>query len=280
MARIRTVKPDFSFDEELSQLSHTTRLFFILFWTHCDREGRCKDEPGKLRALIFPYEPEIDAEKLLAELHPHFIIRYQIDGKRYIQVRSWQHQRPHVRENESIIPPPPKELVKMLEIGVLPPDSKTESTTQAVPRQCLAPTQAVPSTLDKGNGEWILENGEWILDTGYIAPSPMDSEPPILTFPVVGKGSSWGLTKEKADSLKSAFPGVDVLAEARKALAWLEANPKKRKTANGMGNFLYGWMERTTNRGGRNGISQEPGSKRIVGDAAPIPGKYDHITGT
>jgi len=74
----------------------------------------------------------------------------------------------------------------------------------------------------------------------------------ILTFPVVGKdGNTWGLTQTLADKLAAAFPGVDVPGECCKALVWCEANPTKQKTPRGMGRFLFSWMDRSQNRGGR-----------------------------
>lgn len=141
MARIRTIKPDFAFDQELAALPVEARLFFLLSWCHMDRAGRTEDHPGKLRALIYPYHPRIDTERLLTLLHPKFILRYRgKDGKSYLQVRSWEkHQRPHVREIESDIPGPDK----------------------AVLEHCLGDAEAVPSTLDKGKGR--EGNGEGAL---------------------------------------------------------------------------------------------------------------------
>jgi len=83
------------------------------------------------------------------------------------------------------------------------------------------------------------------------------SEPPILIFPTVGMGGkTWGLRPCKVQELSAAFPGVDVLAECRKALAWCEANPAKRKTHKGLAAFLFRWMEKCQNRGGSVGTAR------------------------
>ncbi len=113
MARIRYIKPEFSFDEELAKLPAQTRLFYILSWTHMDRAGRAKDEPGRLRALVFPYEPTIDVNAILDQLDPHHIRRYESGGNRYLQVNpeAWKkHQKPHLKEADSTIPAPHKHL--------------------------------------------------------------------------------------------------------------------------------------------------------------------------
>lgn len=82
------------------------------------------------------------------------------------------------------------------------------------------------------------------------------SEPPVLTFPTVGTGGkTWALTQSKLDLWTGLYPGVDVLAECRKALGWLDANPSKRKTAGGMARFLTAWLSRATDRDVRAGSS-------------------------
>lgn len=74
----------------------------------------------------------------------------------------------------------------------------------------------------------------------------------MLTFPVTGDKlrREWGLSRTSLDEYATLYPGLDVLAECRKALAWCLANPGKRKTAKGMPNFLVNWFNRSTNRGG------------------------------
>jgi hypothetical protein len=72
-------------------------------------------------------------------------------------------------------------------------------------------------------------------------------EPAILTiFPIDGPGSSvgWPLTDALVAELSADFRTVDVLAECRKARAWVMASPERRKTAAGMRRFLTGWLSR------------------------------------
>lgn len=98
-----------------------------------DREGRGEDRPGMLRAKIYPYEPDKDADLMLSQLHPKFVLRYEIAGKRYLQVNpeSWKkHQRPHTTEGPSLFPPP-----------------NNASITQALPLSNASPT------LWKGKGK-------------------------------------------------------------------------------------------------------------------------------
>jgi hypothetical protein len=82
-----------------------------------------------------------------------------------------------------------------------------------------------------------------------------EAESAIFSFPVVGKKSGdkateWHLVQSMIDALALAYPGVNVLAECRKALLWCNTNPSRRKTFQGMPEFLRRWMAGEQNRGG------------------------------
>jgi hypothetical protein len=66
------------------------------------------------------------------------------------------------------------------------------------------------------------------------------------------------LSQDQVDRWRAIFSGFDVLAEARKAEAWLQANPGRWKTHRGMARFLLSWLDRA-NDGGRFGRREAPG---------------------
>jgi hypothetical protein len=89
-------------------------------------------------------------------------------------------------------------------------------------------------------------------------------EIPVLTYQTVGKDAKpWPLTQTQIDDWRTAFPAVDVLGECRKALAWIAANPQKRKTYRGVPNFLFSWLDRAQNRGGSSppNLNTQPATK-------------------
>jgi hypothetical protein len=108
MARARNIKPGFFINDELAELEPLARILFAGLWCIADREGRLEDRPKKIKAEVLPYD-DCDVDKFLNDLQEHgFIIRYEVDGNRYIQVVNFnKHQNPHVKEAASIIPPPP-----------------------------------------------------------------------------------------------------------------------------------------------------------------------------
>lgn len=80
----------------------------------------------------------------------------------------------------------------------------------------------------------------------------------LLTFPTVGpQGQTWDLAESQVRSWVELFPTVDVLAEARKALAWTIATPGKRKTPGGMPRFLVAWLSRATNETKGGGVTRD-----------------------
>lgn len=107
MARARNIKPSFFTNDELAEVHPLGRLLFIALWTMADREGRLEDRPRRIKAEALPYD-DADADALLNDLQKRgFILRYEVDGTRYIQVLAFtKHQNPHIKEAESTIPSP------------------------------------------------------------------------------------------------------------------------------------------------------------------------------
>lgn len=116
MSRARNIKPGFFENELLAEIDPLGRLLFIGLWTIADREGRLEDRVKRIKAKILPYD-DCDVDKLLDELAKRgFIIRYEVEGSRYIQVTNFKkHQNPHVKEVQSTIPAPCKNHTSMLQ---------------------------------------------------------------------------------------------------------------------------------------------------------------------
>lgn len=67
----------------------------------------------------------------------------------------------------------------------------------------------------------------------------------VFEFPLSGKGQTYRLPPSKMTEYRQTFPGVDVEQELRLAWQWLQDNPRKRKTRQGMPQFLSGWLKRS-----------------------------------
>ena len=78
----------------------------------------------------------------------------------------------------------------------------------------------------------------------------------FLTFPCVSgerKGPPiWELTQEQVCRWSELYTAVDVPNDCRKALAWIEADQKRYKTAGGMAKFLTSWLGRSQDHSNAN----------------------------
>lgn len=96
MARIRTIKPDFWTNDRVMECSMNTRLMFIGMWNFADDLGRLPLSSKTIKAQIFPSD-DISSDTILGmieELSENgLILTYEVDGRRYIQIVGWQHQR-------------------------------------------------------------------------------------------------------------------------------------------------------------------------------------------
>ena len=107
MARIRSVKPELCTSETMAQVSAVAERTFVRLWTHCDDEGRCKDNPKLLKAALFPLHDDVtqaDVDAHLWELSDlGLIVRYSVNGEAFLHVPSWHdHQKPQKRQTSKL----------------------------------------------------------------------------------------------------------------------------------------------------------------------------------
>lgn len=94
-------------NDKLAEVDPLGRILFAGLWCIADREGRLEDRPKRIKAEVLPYD-DCDVDELLNQLaEREFIIRYEVDGEKYIQVVNFiKHQNPHYKEVPSEIPAP------------------------------------------------------------------------------------------------------------------------------------------------------------------------------
>jgi hypothetical protein len=130
MARIRTIKPSFFRSDDVSALPLRARLTWIGLWTQCDDQGRAKDHARLIKADIWPLDPVslADIEEDLETLAGHGrIVRYEVDGQRYLEITNWRAHQAIQKPTASRIPPPDKATVNgsATPTVVLPEDADT-----------------------------------------------------------------------------------------------------------------------------------------------------------
>lgn len=108
MPRTRNIRPDSFTDPELGDLSPLHRWCLQGLKCHADREGRLWDKPRELKVKLLPFD-NCDMNEVLEDLHrAYFIIRYEVQGVRYIQIQRFEdEQRFHKDEKPLGLPAPP-----------------------------------------------------------------------------------------------------------------------------------------------------------------------------
>lgn len=168
MARIRTLKPEFFLSETVGSVSLGARLLFAGLWTVADREGRLRWQPRKLKAQIFPYDDALELHRLAEDLaRVKLLVFYEDDGGVYAWLPGFsEHQRPHPKEPESVLPPYPS--------GMLPgwlPWKKTASSREL--------PGSIPSSPGGREGKGTDQEGKGTDQEGggYRASAPLVMSP-------------------------------------------------------------------------------------------------------
>ena len=246
MARVRMVNPEFFLHEGLGRCSAHARLLLVALWTQADREGRLRWLPLRIHGEAFPHEPDLFVDALAQELIEVGVLDvYRVGGRTYASLPGFPRwQRPHKNETESRCPLPP------------PP----------VEGQPLADLESAFGALDTDNGIRITEmrNTDRTPSSDGVSPGrrrdAVDPAATVLEIPTGDEAldyllETWSGLLGKHDTLerwlatsRAAYPGVDVLAEARRAAAWEQSNPAKKKKQ--VRAFLSRWWGRAQDRGG------------------------------
>ena len=152
MARIRTIKPELFRHEDLFELESSTglpiRTAFMGLFTVCDREGRFKWRPRRLKLDVLPYD-DVDFSRVLDALATRdFIKMYDVNGETYGYIPSFtDHQLINNKEMPSSIPEPPNNLENPETTGVSTREPRVE--------------HAYPDSLKSPQGEYGIGNREY-----------------------------------------------------------------------------------------------------------------------
>lgn len=108
---IRTIKPDFFFDEKVLRMDRTTRLFMIGLFCQSDDHGRFYANPRYLLGAIFPQDGDITEERIEEMKNTLGVMGvvefYRISESIYGVFRNWEKHQKIKHKKKSVIPPPP-----------------------------------------------------------------------------------------------------------------------------------------------------------------------------
>ena len=91
------------------------------------------------------------------------------------------------------------------------------------------------------------------------AEKPEDNSP-VAGYILLNDGTAYGVTEKALSELQSLYPAVNAEQELRNIIGWCNANPKNRKTRNGVTRFINSWFSRTQNSARRAGQQKKQNS--------------------
>ncbi len=111
------------------ECSLNARLLFIGLWNFADDCGRHPASPKQIKASIFPSDdlPLNDIQRMLDELSKNNLITtYVVEGKGYLTIDGWHHQR--IDKPQPAKYPDPAKADSTNVLGTFPPDTKGNDT--------------------------------------------------------------------------------------------------------------------------------------------------------
>ena len=238
--------------DSVCSLSFPAEVFYRRLMSVVDDFGRFDGRPAVLKSRLYPLQGdkvrEADIPRWIAECEKAgLIVLYTVAAKPYILFRKLGVPR----AKDSKWPSPPEGLEKLDTSGGEVPgeslftDENICAQTQTDENRRTQTLADAPYS-DSGS-DTSSDSGAGSKKSGPAPPAVVV----IVTFPTAGNPSEWHLTESHVAEWRALYPSLDILAECRKALAWVQAKSSNRKTAGGMKRFLVGWLNRATERGGR-----------------------------
>lgn len=189
MARIRSIAPEACESRTLAQLTDFEERAWWRLLTHMDDQGRGKDDALLLCSKAFAVMRNVDEDMVEDALKTYarlrLIVRYEVDGQRYIQVRSWpKHQHPKEPGKVRIPPPPGWHIVDREWVECDPSEpTNNPDPAQSCPNPGPDPTQgeADPGSLELGVGSWELGDGNLSTSRPHGSSPALSTGPPTTT---------------------------------------------------------------------------------------------------
>jgi hypothetical protein len=197
--RIRSIKPEFWRSRHVALLPWDLRLLFIGLWSYVDDNGVGLDDAWQIQSDVFPVEGDpVEARERVSRgldalsrvVHESssapLIVRYEANGRRYLAITGWQHQRID-RPSKARYPAPSEEdltranaesAIDSRESVASPPANNTSVTGEQGNRGSSVPSErggAAPPT-------------DTLLDVAHAdSGSEPDEPPPVTAQTIVGE---------------------------------------------------------------------------------------------
>lgn len=227
----RILKESICTSDSIDRLGWFDEVLFYRLIVNCDDYGRFDGRPVIIKNRLFPLKENLTAKTVARAIEKlasaGLVTLYAFEGKPYLYLPTWNHHQ-SVRAKFSKYPAPEDGCERM----------KSSASN------CNQMNANVP-VFECDIRESIFENRE---SNVGAEPEPASAQP-VAELPL-NDGSLFPVYAPDASKWSMLYPSVNVLQELRKMTGWLDANPKRRKTKNGIMSFITGWLAREQDRVG------------------------------
>jgi len=213
MAEGRMLKKQISRSRRLGELkSDSARLLYTWILPHLDIKGRHEADPSVIKGEIVPRLESFNSKNIqayLEDMHKVGLISlYRNDGDQFLQFRKFE-------EHQSLRPD--KEACSRI------PDPSCSGTTPVQLPDKVGPTP----------------------DEDKISKDKRSKKKPLAPS-YNFETHEWENINGKTEFWSKAFPAIDIISELNKMGAWLDANPKNRKS--NYPRFINSWLSKAQDK--------------------------------
>ncbi len=220
----RILKQSICSSDNIDCLSWFEEVLFYRLIVNCDDYGLFDGRPSMIKNCLFPLKENLTVSTVMKAIEKletaGLISTYYVEGRPYLSLPTWNHHQT-IRAQKSKYPKPSEA------------DGKTAEIICKQMKANVPVIQSNPNPNPNPN------------DATHLAQSDSVT---VIALPL-NDGTEKAVTQSEIDKWAELYPAVDVMAELRKMVGWLDANPKKRKTKRGIGQFINGWLSREQDKG-------------------------------
>ena len=223
----RILKEQICTSPDINNLSWFGEVLFYRLIVSCDDFGRYDGHPAIIKGRLFPLKdiPLAEIEAALNDLENNkMITRYAVGEREFIQLTNWERHQSRRAKNSKF--PAPEEATSLA------------GACKCEQMQANVPEESRNRGIEESRNRGIEESGET-----SCAESQNDSAPPVISL-LLKDGKQYLVSQKQVDKYSEVYSAVDVMQELREMAVWLENNPKKRKTSQGILRFITSWLAR------------------------------------
>lgn len=237
----RILKDSICRSDSIDQLTWFEEVLFYRLIVACDDYGRFDGRSQIIKGTCFPLKADKIRNKQIEDgiknlTAAGMVVAYECNGKPFLQLTNWESHQ-NIRAKKSKYP------------------AFDGTCTQMYADDCRCARNPIQS---ESNSHSFSNHTGYCPERKKSASGPQpekQNSEPVVTSLALNTGEYNVLQKDYVQWCE-LYPGVDVIQQLRSMKAWLDANPKKRKTSQGIKRFIVNWLQKEQDKGHQQNSAQ------------------------